>query len=205
MKNRIRPTGKQRQRLLKKDGFACCVCHERGIGLDLHHIDGNPLNTIDDNLAVLCKRDHDANHRPDSYETTKHTELGPEKILESKIKWERFIEETKKEKPQVVGVITSYCIENIVESFTLIFQWVNTEVVLVKNYSSFHGPMGVCLENAVDYIESFSRKIKWTFLSEEFEKEYCPHCPADTYNHGFIVLPEEVAKHLANSQIEYLT
>jgi hypothetical protein len=37
----------------------CCVCRERGKGVQLHHIDGNPTNHSDENLAVLCFEDHE--------------------------------------------------------------------------------------------------------------------------------------------------
>jgi uncharacterized protein DUF3298 len=32
----------------------CCVCRERRRPIQLHHIDGDPGNTVEENLAVLC-------------------------------------------------------------------------------------------------------------------------------------------------------
>jgi hypothetical protein len=37
----------------------CCVCNERGKPVQIHHIDDNPPNHDQQNLAVLCLDDHD--------------------------------------------------------------------------------------------------------------------------------------------------
>jgi hypothetical protein len=37
----------------------CCVCHEPGKPIQLHHIDENPSNHDPDNLAVMCLACHD--------------------------------------------------------------------------------------------------------------------------------------------------
>lgn len=36
----------------------CCVCNERGMPVQIHHIDENPSNNEKSNLAVLCLKDH---------------------------------------------------------------------------------------------------------------------------------------------------
>jgi len=36
----------------------CCVCRERRRPVQIHHIDGNPANSVADNLAVLCLECH---------------------------------------------------------------------------------------------------------------------------------------------------
>lgn len=41
-------------RVLLKNKRMCCVCHSPEKGIQLHHIDGNPSETSDANLAVLC-------------------------------------------------------------------------------------------------------------------------------------------------------
>ena len=38
----------------------CCVCHERGKTVQIHHIDEDPSNNSQENLAVLCLECHDA-------------------------------------------------------------------------------------------------------------------------------------------------
>jgi len=36
----------------------CCVCNERGKTIQIHHIDDNPSNNREENLAVLCLECH---------------------------------------------------------------------------------------------------------------------------------------------------
>ena len=95
---RREPTRKQRDRLLIRNAHMCCVCKEYGVGLELHHIDGNNPNTTDDNLAVLCVSDHDAHHHPGQY-FLRHTELNAVEIKRGKQEWEAFVEEAQKPQP----------------------------------------------------------------------------------------------------------
>jgi hypothetical protein len=37
----------------------CCVCRERGLAVQIHHIDENPQNHVINNLAVLCLEHHE--------------------------------------------------------------------------------------------------------------------------------------------------
>ena len=37
----------------------CCVCRERGLAVQIHHIDENPANHAINNLAVLCLEHHE--------------------------------------------------------------------------------------------------------------------------------------------------
>jgi len=57
---------------MDRNAGVCCVCKQRWIGVQLHHIDGDHSNTIDENLAVLCVKDHDAHHRPKCYRNLNH-------------------------------------------------------------------------------------------------------------------------------------
>lgn len=59
------PSERVRKYMLEKVGYKCSNCgwHEVNpftgkIPLELHHIDGNPYNTIEDNLQVLCPNCH---------------------------------------------------------------------------------------------------------------------------------------------------
>src|SRR4051794_3347365 len=94
---RVNPTQKQEKRLFEASAFRCCVCKHSNVGLNLHHIDGDSSNTIDQNLAVLCVEDHDKHHRPTKYKArAKHLELGAKRILRLKNSWELFVAEAKK-------------------------------------------------------------------------------------------------------------
>lgn len=46
-------------RVLLKNKRACCVCHAPDKAVQLHHIDGDHSNTVEENLAVLCLTHHD--------------------------------------------------------------------------------------------------------------------------------------------------
>jgi hypothetical protein len=41
----------------------CCVCHEPGKAIQIHHIDEDPTNHTISNLAVLCLEHHDQTQR----------------------------------------------------------------------------------------------------------------------------------------------
>ena len=45
--------------LMFRSDRTCCVCHERGEPIQIHHIDEDPSNNDPDNLAVLCFHCHD--------------------------------------------------------------------------------------------------------------------------------------------------
>lgn len=65
-RRRIRP------RILERDGNRCQRCGTAG-RLDVAHLDQNPANHDDGNLAALCRRDHRAHDytawRAKSHET----------------------------------------------------------------------------------------------------------------------------------------
>jgi hypothetical protein len=44
------PTPIQRSVKTKNLGV-CCVCKERGLGINLHHIDSNPFNNSENNIG----------------------------------------------------------------------------------------------------------------------------------------------------------
>ena len=46
-----------RTRVLVANRHSCCVCQR--IDVQIHHIDGDPSNNADDNLAILCVPHHD--------------------------------------------------------------------------------------------------------------------------------------------------
>lgn len=45
--------------VLLKNKRMCCVCHSPDRTVQVHHIDGNSANTVENNLAVLCLSHHD--------------------------------------------------------------------------------------------------------------------------------------------------
>jgi hypothetical protein len=45
--------------VLVASDHTCCKCEERGLPVQIHHIDENPANGDPLNLGVLCLRCHD--------------------------------------------------------------------------------------------------------------------------------------------------
>lgn len=45
-------------RVLWASDRTCCVCQQRGLPIQIHHIDGDPSNNDEQNLAVLCLTCH---------------------------------------------------------------------------------------------------------------------------------------------------
>lgn len=74
--------GSVRTKILLANRHACCVCHN--IDVQIHHIDGDPSNNEEGNLAVLCVRHHDKATPPASL-TAK---LKPSEIRAYKRSWE---------------------------------------------------------------------------------------------------------------------
>lgn len=62
----------------------CCICRVPNIHVQLHHIDGDPVNTLAENLAVVCLNDHS--------KVTGDEGLGrrytPSEVTEYKRRWE---------------------------------------------------------------------------------------------------------------------
>jgi len=82
--DRVPVPNKMRHLLLRKNAGVCCVCKIRNIGVNFHHIDGDASNTVEENMAVLCVRDHDAHHRPEEYRpdaAVNHLDLDRDAIM----------------------------------------------------------------------------------------------------------------------------
>ncbi len=118
---RKNPNSGMKENLLRKNKDVCCVCKEYGLGLEFHHIDGNPSNTVEENLAVLCVKDHDREQRPHQY--TQHTDLRPDQIKRYKESWEAFVEEASKPNTEVLGFAILYGEGETVSALRLTFQW----------------------------------------------------------------------------------
>jgi len=176
MSSRINPTLSQRKRLLEKNSNVCCVCKERGLGLQLHHIDSDNSNTVDENLAVLCARDHDQHHRPKAYNSTYCSELSPLQILEYKNSWESFVSEAKKPNPKIIAMINAYGTEEQVHSMRLILQWEDGKVEFERIYHLLDGAYEDWIDNLIEEINWLGKGITIVSPKELQEIEYCPNC-----------------------------
>lgn len=49
-------------KLLYESAHTCCVCRTPALPIQIHHIDQNPSNNVENNLVVLCQNCHDEAH-----------------------------------------------------------------------------------------------------------------------------------------------
>ena len=90
--SRLKVPRQVEREILYRCAWTCCVCRTRH-RLIIHHIDGNPSNSIFPNLAGLCPRCHDEAH-------TKHgltVSLNPRRLKAAKVEWEAEVRETATE------------------------------------------------------------------------------------------------------------
>jgi hypothetical protein len=173
---RVRPSTKQRSRLILANAGRCCVCKRKGVGPHLHHIDGDNSNTVDDNLAVLCVEDHDYHHRPAEYVKARHTELGENQLREYKKLWESFVIEARKESPQVIAVVNVFGDLDHIHAAKIIFQWTNEKIEFERTFHLLEGNFDYWTDEMLNEVQSIGENIKLTMINEPLPVEYCPCC-----------------------------
>ena len=173
---RIDPSPKMKKKLLAKNANSCCVCKKTGIGLNFHHIDGDNQNTIESNIAVLCVKDHDHTHRPIEYIAFNHMDLSGSEILKYKQSWEAFVNECKKDNPQVLAMLTVYGTEKNIVGMKLVFQWVNEKVEFVRTYQLLDASPEKWVDYAIDEVMRLGKNVKIALCNAPDEIEYCDDC-----------------------------
>lgn len=169
----------QKRRLLEKNGYSCCVCKSNNIGLHLHHIDENPSNNDDENIAVLCVREHDRHHRPSNYnEKANHLELTSDKISQNKKKWEAFITETKQDNPKILAVINAYGTKEHINTVRILFQWVDGRIEFQKDFNYMYEKIENIPDLIMDEVKRFGENIPISLIDQIDEIEHCKN------NHG---------------------
>lgn len=166
----------QKNRLLRKNADACCVCKSRGVGLNFHHIDGNPSNNVDSNIAVLCVKEHDCHHRPTSYPSMKHLDLSADEIKNKKECWEAFVSEAQKDNPSVLAVVTAYGSEENISGMKIVFQWNDGRIEFERMYQMLDAPMETWIDNALEEIQWVGKNVKLTLIDYVDPIEYCEGC-----------------------------
>ena len=161
--------------LAQKNAHMCCVCKAFGIGLQLHHIDGDHSNTVDDNLAVLCVADHDAHHRPDHYRV-RHVELGTERIAKHKREWEEFVAEAARPKPRLLATISAYGTADALHSAKVAFQWTDGRIAFERVYHLHTGTIDDWTTDIAEEVVRVGRRILLVMLSEPLDVDHCPCC-----------------------------
>lgn len=172
---RVAVPAKMAKKLYELNANSCCVCKRTGIGLNLHHIDGDSSNTIEENLAVICVNEHDAHHRPDKYPVLNHMDLSAERLLEYKNEWEEFVKECKKEEPQVLATINVFGTYENILGMKIVFQWLDGRIVFERSYQRLDGDLEYWTDKVIDEILRFGKNIKIVLIDEPLGIEFCPN------------------------------
>jgi hypothetical protein len=176
---RVNPGHAQRKRLLKANADRCCVCKRYGVGLHLHHIDEDPSNTVDANLAILCVEDHDRNHRPAAYRPqVNHLDLGPEQIRQHKISWEAFVIEARQPNPKVVATLAAYGTVELIHSLQLVMQWPDERIEYARSYHLLDGTLDELTDAVMEELSHIGQNVKLMVLNQPLPVEHCPCCGA---------------------------
>ncbi|MEH2453614.1 HNH endonuclease signature motif containing protein [Nostoc sp.] len=176
MTKRKHPSREQKERLLTKNLYRCCVCKRGGIALHLHHIDEDSSNTVDENLAVLCVQDHDLHHRPDAYDRVKHTELGAERIKEFKSSWKRFVTEARQDKPKILATVSVYGNYEHIHAAQLVMQWFDEKIEYERVFHLLESDYEYWAEEIIREVDYFGKNIKVAIINEPLPVEHCPCC-----------------------------
>jgi hypothetical protein len=169
------PNPAQRQRLFSQNASMCCVCKAFGVGLELHHIDGDSSNTVDANLAVLCVSDHDAHHRPGRY-LTRHTELDDAAIALHKRDWEAFIAEAAAEKPRLLVTVSMFGTLDALHSAKSAYQWTDGRIVFERLYHLHSGTLRNWAKDIVGEASRIGKNIPIVLVDRPQDVKHCPCC-----------------------------
>jgi len=180
---RKNPTPAQKKRLLRRNKNRCCVCKRSGVGLHLHHLDGDNSNTIDENLAVLCVEDHDHYHRPSQYtKNIRHSELTEEELRQFKISWESFVEEAQKDAPNVLAVINVFGTDENIHSAKILFQWPDERVEFERTFHLLEGDFEYWTDEMLQEVQSIGENVRVSIIDEPLDVEYCS-CGGGAFSH----------------------
>lgn len=208
--NRKKPSEAQRTRIYEANANRCCICHRGDIALRLHHIDENPSNTIDANLAVMCVEDHDRFHFPTKY--PREIPVSVADIRKYKKSWERFIRNVRKPKPKYVGgifFIGAYqCKHKNISDLEAIFATIFSRKGNIEFNQVFRREDGFDewsgFERIVKTLLSFNNALAWTFWEDPipYQSLVCPCCKELGHENkmGLPVLPEEIRVDMLRSK-----
>lgn len=174
-RDRIRPAPGMRARLLSRNAHRCCVCKKSGVGLELHHIDGDRSNTTDANMAVLCVTDHDRHHRAAAYRIVNHMELTAKAILGHKLSWEAFVAEARSENPRVLATVTMYGTEEYVHAAELVMQW-PYRMEYRKVYHQRDGEIEQWIDDIFRELDEVGKNVGIVFFNDALPDDHCPSC-----------------------------
>jgi len=174
---RVDPTSTQRTRLFEANAYRCCVCKRSGVGLHLHHIDGDNSNTVDENLGVLCVEDHDRHHRPGAYRpTVNHLDLGAAQILQHKKSWEAFVAEARQTSPKVLATLSCYGTHDVIHSLQLVLQWPDERIEYKRSFHLLDATFDKLTDAVFEELQSIGPNVKLAVIDAPLPVDHCPCC-----------------------------
>lgn len=191
---RRNPTEKQRSRLLQKNAHRCCVCKASGLGLHVHHIDGDATNTVDANLAVLCVEAHDQHHRPNAYARPRHLDLTADTILACKCSWEAFVADARSPAPSVLATVNGFGNGGQVHSAKLVMQWPDGRIECEQVFHLLSAAPDRWADDIVQEVVDLEPAMPLVLIDKLQPVEYCPCCQHSVSH----VLREEYAVRLTD-------
>ncbi len=179
-KKRKNLSPRKQEELLKRNAGVCCICRERGLGINFHHI-YKSLNDKLENIAVLCVKEHDQYHRPKKYHNPNHLELRTKEIRKKKEEWERFVKESSKKNTKVLAVLNVFGNYQNIHSMKLLFQW-DDKIIIKRIYHLLDGPMKIWIDSAFDELSWLGKDIRLIVVDKPLSVEYCPCCKTSFCN-----------------------
>jgi hypothetical protein len=176
MKKRPQIPSAKRKSILARNASMCCVCHARDIGVEIHHLDKNPANNKLSNLAVLCTADHDAHHRPLAYPRLNHLRMSKDSIRKAKRKWEWFVAEAGRLKPEIMATVSAYGTKNHIHAMRVVYQGRDQTIYLDRTFHSLRGPPDTWIDDMLNELCTFRGDIPIVLVNAPLPVEYCPCC-----------------------------
>jgi hypothetical protein len=184
-----------RQAVLDANATVCCVCKTRGIGINIHHIDGDPENNLFANLAVLCVQDHDAHHRPYASPALQHLDLGEDRIREYKKRWEHFLQEARARPARASATLNAFGHETLIHSLCLTLQDTAGHIELERTYHILDKPLDRAIDDVFDELSWLGSSIPILLVDAPLPVEHCPGCHRGL---SYVVDPPMRLQHLVS-------
>ena len=163
-----------RNEIITASAGVCCVCRTRGVGINIHHIDGDHANNTPDNLAVMCVRDHDAYHRRNVYHRCHYLSEGD--IRQKKIEWENFIARARSNPPRVAAVLSMIGTEDYIHTIRLAMQDEIGKLCLERDFHFVDVRPADAIDAVLDETSWLNPNITLYLTNEVASIDYCTAC-----------------------------
>jgi hypothetical protein len=163
-----------RRKIVTGSAAVCCVCKTRGVGVNLHHIDGDPSNNDPANLAVICVKDHDAHHRPAAYHPCHF--LSEDKLRHRKIEWEQFVARARSSPPRVGAVVNVIGSNDYIHAIRVAMQDENGQTGLERDFHFVDLHPEAAVDAVIDEVSWLNPSITLYLIDEVVPIEYCFAC-----------------------------